>query len=102
MAAQRRAWKRDTEVSNCEECDAAFTFFNRRHHCRKCGGIFCNKCTSDRRVIPGLDGPQRVCGDCREQLASGGRAPTQSGSAVGAGGGGGGVGARGPPERRDS
>lgn len=24
-------------------CQSPFGFFNRRHHCRKCGGIFCNQ-----------------------------------------------------------
>eukprot|EP01065_Artemidia_motanka_P024118 TRINITY_DN2874_c8_g1_i1.p1 TRINITY_DN2874_c8_g1~~TRINITY_DN2874_c8_g1_i1.p1 ORF type:complete len:279 (+),score=92.12 TRINITY_DN2874_c8_g1_i1:56-892(+) len=64
-------WKRDAEVKCCEGCEAAFTLFNRRHHCRMCGCIFCNKCTAERRALPphvGLDGPQRVCRECRVRL----------------------------------
>lgn len=37
-------WQEDSGVKACPLCDAKFTFFNRRHHCRKCGKIFCNKC----------------------------------------------------------
>ena len=29
----------------CYECDSQFTIFNRRHHCRICGRVFCGRCT---------------------------------------------------------
>lgn len=32
----------------CYECDTPFTMFRRRHHCRVCGQIFCNNCSSNR------------------------------------------------------
>ena len=28
-------------VSQCFKCKKAFDLFNRRHHCRSCGRIFC-------------------------------------------------------------
>ncbi|KAJ3738251.1 hypothetical protein EV360DRAFT_58283, partial [Lentinula raphanica] len=69
-----------------------FPTFERRHHCRKCGGVFCRKCTSrttpllDARDLPFLFPPRntsiydfvseggfvdshaRVCDDCWDQL----------------------------------
>jgi len=40
---RRDHWKPDEAVLECEEpsCKKPFTLFDRRHHCRKCGGIFC-------------------------------------------------------------
>ncbi|KAH9898908.1 FYVE-domain-containing protein [Xylariomycetidae sp. FL2044] len=40
----RRHWKPDTESSICDEpsCMRHFNTWTRRHHCRKCGNIFCD------------------------------------------------------------
>ena len=38
-------WKKDSEREACAACKSAFTFFNRRHHCRGCGDLFCKSCS---------------------------------------------------------
>ncbi|XP_065010449.1 1-phosphatidylinositol-3-phosphate 5-kinase FAB1B-like isoform X2 [Musa acuminata AAA Group] len=43
----RNFWMPDHSCRVCYECDAQFTVFNRRHHCRHCGRIFCGKCTAN-------------------------------------------------------
>ncbi|CAN3363456.1 hypothetical protein DICA2_E11606 [Diutina catenulata] len=44
----RKHWLRDETVDKCmiSSCPRVFNFFERRHHCRKCGGIFCKEHTS--------------------------------------------------------
>ncbi|KAF2827913.1 hypothetical protein CC86DRAFT_201747 [Ophiobolus disseminans] len=39
----RNHWQADgsTTVCSASSCEEPFGFFQRRHHCRKCGGIFC-------------------------------------------------------------
>ena len=54
-------WVSDKKVANCGNCQATFTFTNRRHHCRKCGYIFCNSCSSKQSAIPGLYEGVKVC-----------------------------------------
>ncbi|TFY73208.1 hypothetical protein EWM64_g10804, partial [Hericium alpestre] len=51
----RDLWKPDSHASHCETflCHERFTLFERRHHCRKCGGIFCAACST--RNTPLLD-----------------------------------------------
>lgn len=45
-------WKLDAKVQACENCTKEFTTFTRRkHHCRRCGGIFCDDCTKQRRTV---------------------------------------------------
>lgn len=39
-------WQNDVDVQNCSSCNVKFTFFKRKHHCRKCGLIFCSRCCS--------------------------------------------------------
>ncbi|GAB5372920.1 hypothetical protein AAMO2058_001705600 [Amorphochlora amoebiformis] len=65
-----KKWLRDDEVDNCMRCKTLFTFINRRHHCRNCCGIFCNKCSSKKIAILSLrlTAPQRVCDQCYLQL----------------------------------
>ncbi|XP_058080124.1 1-phosphatidylinositol-3-phosphate 5-kinase FAB1B-like isoform X2 [Magnolia sinica] len=43
----RDFWMPDHSCRVCYECDSQFTIFNRRHHCRLCGRIFCAKCTAN-------------------------------------------------------
>lgn len=72
----RSHWKPDTESSICDDplCKRSFNYFTRRHHCRKCGNIFCDAHSSS--VLP-LDqdanfnpraNPSRTCNHCFEQI----------------------------------
>jgi hypothetical protein len=36
-------WMPDKDASECGTCGAHFTVVRRRHHCRKCGLVFCGK-----------------------------------------------------------
>lgn len=57
-------WMKDEESERCSKCNKKFSFNNRRHHCRICGLIFCGKCCSKYRNIPGLGFKQKICEDC--------------------------------------
>ena len=68
----RRKWIPDDEVTECTNCSAQFTTLRRRHHCRNCGGLFCNECTSKRAVVLkyGFDSEVRVCDACYTAIKS--------------------------------
>lgn len=63
-------WMPDKEASACINCGHRFTFVTRKHHCRYCGLIFCDKCTSRRMRLPdvGLKDHVRVCDSCYSKL----------------------------------
>lgn len=42
----------DNTTIGCTKCNTSFTTLNRRHHCRKCGRIFCSKCSNKEIDIP--------------------------------------------------
>eukprot|EP00535_Pseudo-nitzschia_heimii_P003884 CAMPEP_0197177062 /NCGR_PEP_ID=MMETSP1423-20130617/2799_1 /TAXON_ID=476441 /ORGANISM="Pseudo-nitzschia heimii, Strain UNC1101" /LENGTH=598 /DNA_ID=CAMNT_0042626545 /DNA_START=162 /DNA_END=1958 /DNA_ORIENTATION=+ len=52
VAKASNAWGFDVEQSHCASCSDEFNPFNRRHHCRLCGKIFCHKCSDQRTLIP--------------------------------------------------
>jgi hypothetical protein len=59
-------WQPDSQCTKCNGCGVAFTFSNRRHHCRRCLWIFCDGCSA-RRVVVAESHPsdqQRVCDRC--------------------------------------
>ncbi|TYI77948.1 hypothetical protein E1A91_D06G176300v1 [Gossypium mustelinum] len=71
----RDFWMPGHSCRVCYDCDAQFTLFNRRHHCRLCGRVFCAKCTANSIPAPSYD-PQipleeqemmRVCDYCFKQ-----------------------------------
>ena len=45
-------WTADDKVSHCFSCRREFTMFNRKHHCRVCGRIFCAECSNNKIKIP--------------------------------------------------
>ncbi|PIL29907.1 hypothetical protein GSI_07817 [Ganoderma sinense ZZ0214-1] len=89
----KRLWKPDSQAAYCDTfmCRKAFSIWERRHHCRKCGGVFCADCSGrtttllDASKLPFLHPPRdvpitvyespisqvlecRVCNDCWDQI----------------------------------
>ncbi|KAJ7630359.1 FYVE zinc finger-domain-containing protein [Roridomyces roridus] len=89
----KQLWKADSSAVYCDNfhCRMPFSIWERRHHCRKCGGIFCHLCSA--RTTPLLDASKltfihpprntplrdfetpsspiidsRVCDDCWDQI----------------------------------
>lgn len=65
-------WIADHTVNQCS-CGKVFSLLTRRHHCRKCGHIFCDQCTSGKATIPSFardrwEGQQRVCAPCHDSI----------------------------------
>lgn len=66
------AWVRDEAVTMCMLCDTMFTLTRRRHHCRACGGIFCNTCCHAKAALEYAGGKQnRVCQTCYKIIVRG-------------------------------
>jgi len=45
-------WIDSNKVFKCEDCSSIFGFFNRKHHCRACGHVYCGNCCSKYIKIP--------------------------------------------------
>ncbi|XP_036397368.1 zinc finger FYVE domain-containing protein 21 isoform X2 [Megalops cyprinoides] len=59
-------WVPDKECPRCMQCDAKFDFITRKHHCRRCGKCFCDKCCSKKVALPRMCfvDPVRQCAAC--------------------------------------
>eukprot|EP00756_Hemistasia_phaeocysticola_P015744 Hpha_TRINITY_DN15431_c1_g4::TRINITY_DN15431_c1_g4_i3::g.174158::m.174158 len=66
----RPAPQPDAESESCTLCAKGFKFWRRRHHCRNCGALACDECSSHRWPLPqlGYERCVRVCNRCHEDL----------------------------------
>lgn len=69
-------WRPDLSTNRCQMCNSWFRIGRGKHHCRKCGRIFCQRCSSHRKELatpvkrprhPREIGPVRVCDRCYQQ-----------------------------------
>lgn len=56
-------WELDKEVNFCRDCRKPFSMALRRHHCRNCGGIYCDDCTTLNVELSGVK-MDRCCKGC--------------------------------------
>jgi hypothetical protein len=74
-------WRDDAESRICQGCKKDFVegiFTTGKHHCRRCGGLFCGKCSSNKaNLAVALTGKNtteknlpnaRVCKKCYDQV----------------------------------
>ena len=85
VSAEARLWRSGAARvgRECARCKARFlTLVRKRHHCRRCGHIFCAACCSERAPVAALlpvdasrgsTGAEmvRVCVECAEFVKSG-------------------------------
>lgn len=59
-------WQPNHLVSVCNSCRKNFSIFVRKHHCRKCGKIFCEKCWGTTMYLDIYKKDVPVCNICYE------------------------------------
>lgn len=85
----RRPWQKDASVTRCTQCAAEFGYKIFKHHCRKCGLVYCDGCTRHKLIVPegelvirprnwlqeqvstdedNFRAPQRICDGCAPSL----------------------------------
>ncbi|KAI8072772.1 FYVE zinc finger-domain-containing protein [Gongronella butleri] len=60
--AHNGVWESDADVKECRRCNKRFGLLNRRHHCRRCGLIVCDKCSSSRAILAATEIVQNPVG----------------------------------------
>lgn len=77
LGKQPPFWVPDSDAPSCMLCDVKFTVLKRRHHCRACGKVLCNKCCNMKYKLEyqgNID--SRVCVSCYQLLT---KAETEQG-----------------------
>jgi hypothetical protein len=79
MKSPYPTWQLNEQAAACTNCKTAFGVTTWRHHCRKCGLIFCDACSSHKKkvtypasrnqeeLIASIDKEIRVCDKCFRQ-----------------------------------
>jgi len=68
----QNTWIPDNWTNKCHACLKKFKQLRRRHHCRRCGHVYCHACTKHKVVVPSVDAnePVRVCDTCYATCSS--------------------------------
>ncbi|KAJ2947470.1 hypothetical protein O0L34_g17255 [Tuta absoluta] len=61
-------WANDKETTACTACAKEFTIARRKHHCRRCGHIFCSGCSEKSVALTNTNKPVRVCDTCYAEV----------------------------------
>ncbi|XP_019737327.1 FYVE, RhoGEF and PH domain-containing protein 6-like [Hippocampus comes] len=65
LGAKAPIWIPDPRATMCMICTCEFTLTWRRHHCRACGKVVCQSCSSNKRSLEYLKNQlARVCDQC--------------------------------------
>nr|XP_046155518.1 FYVE, RhoGEF and PH domain-containing protein 6-like [Oncorhynchus gorbuscha] len=84
LGSKAPIWIPDLRATMCMVCTCEFTLTWRRHHCRACGKVVCQTCSSSKFYLEYLKNqPARVCDHCfvklqenSDRVASGALSPT--------------------------
>uniref|UniRef100_A0A674AUK1 FYVE, RhoGEF and PH domain containing 6 n=1 Tax=Salmo trutta TaxID=8032 RepID=A0A674AUK1_SALTR len=84
LGSKAPIWIPDLRATMCMVCTCEFTVTWRRHHCRACGKVVCQTCSSNKFYLEYLKNqPARVCDHCfvklqenSDRVASGALSPT--------------------------
>ncbi|XP_004844989.1 FYVE, RhoGEF and PH domain-containing protein 6 isoform X2 [Heterocephalus glaber] len=69
LGSKAPIWVPDTRATMCMICTSEFTLTWRRHHCRACGKVVCQACSSNKYGLDYLKNqPARVCEHCFQEL----------------------------------
>lgn len=63
-------WVPNSQITHCSQCKKLFEALDEKHHCRACGGGFCDNCSSHSRPVPERgwgSSPVRVCDNCYKE-----------------------------------
>ncbi|XP_057296896.1 FYVE, RhoGEF and PH domain-containing protein 4-like isoform X2 [Hydractinia symbiolongicarpus] len=62
-------WVKDEDVTMCMLCALKFGLVHRKHHCRGCGRVVCDKCSNYRASLAySGDEVKRICFACSQKL----------------------------------
>merc|ERR1719319_1191567 len=64
MSTVSGTWEKDSEATICKICEKSFSLARRKHHCRNCGGIYCDPCSDNKMALASSAKPVRVCDNC--------------------------------------
>ncbi|XP_037539649.1 FYVE, RhoGEF and PH domain-containing protein 6, partial [Nematolebias whitei] len=69
LGSKAPIWIPDLRATMCMICTSEFTLTWRRHHCRACGKVVCQICSSNKCYLAYLKNqPARVCDHCFDTL----------------------------------
>jgi chromosome segregation ATPase len=61
-------WQDEKDITECQNCQAAFSVGRRKHHCRNCGNVYCGSCSDNTMKLASSAKPVRVCDNCYQVL----------------------------------
>ncbi|KAE9355696.1 hypothetical protein PF008_g3959 [Phytophthora fragariae] len=68
-------WAPQHASNSCNLCHEKFSLLRRSHRCRRCGYLFCAKCSRFKAALTGHTHKSRLCETCFPKVLSGSKPP---------------------------